>query len=352
MAGYRAAGVEDVKAGDLRAGDRIAIRVDQVLGVEGGHVTLVGVEASTSLLWDQMVTRVRDRPTSFAASTRVPDEAAQKCPSCGTPMYVETTDEPSFDRSEPPQRYLLCPHCGDAIGDFPGAASRVPSAPGDIPAIGGARAERISHGRHCICSACAAQDWAEPGLAHCGMHGESCPPVYAPLGAAGDRLAPSSSAPEQVAWDPTRIIQAIEDFRMFGLPCAELGPGKHDFVAVRDLPEVLAVLDAVPGPPESDERARGNERLIGIAKLAREAARNPNSSEHESALWEIIDLASGPTKSDERAPPHSCAERWRGETFTIACCPTHGLHGGRETCFECGVRCEQVPVRVVERGES
>lgn len=43
----------------------------------------------------------------------------------------------------------------------------------------------VTHGRHCTCSACAAQDWAEPGLAACGMHGPSCPPVYAPLGPAG-----------------------------------------------------------------------------------------------------------------------------------------------------------------------
>jgi len=45
--------------------------------------------------------------------------------------------------------------------------------------------QRITHGRHCICSACAAQDWSEPQLAPCGMHGPSCPAVYAPLGGAG-----------------------------------------------------------------------------------------------------------------------------------------------------------------------
>lgn len=46
-------------------------------------------------------------------------------------------------------------------------------------------AERVTHGRHCLCGACARQDWAEPQLAPCGMHGSSCPPVYAPLGVAG-----------------------------------------------------------------------------------------------------------------------------------------------------------------------
>jgi hypothetical protein len=39
----------------------------------------------------------------------------------------------------------------------------------------------VTHGRHCPCSACGRQDWAEPGLAPCGMHGPSCPPVYAPV---------------------------------------------------------------------------------------------------------------------------------------------------------------------------
>jgi hypothetical protein len=42
---------------------------------------------------------------------------------------------------------------------------------------------KLTHGRHCRCSACARQDWAEPGLAPCGMHGSSCPPVYAPIDA-------------------------------------------------------------------------------------------------------------------------------------------------------------------------
>lgn len=46
--------------------------------------------------------------------------------------------------------------------------------------------QRVTHGRHCTCSPCAAQDWADPQLAPCGMHGRECPPVYAPLGAAGE----------------------------------------------------------------------------------------------------------------------------------------------------------------------
>lgn len=39
----------------------------------------------------------------------------------------------------------------------------------------------LTHGRHCACSACAQEDWTNPKLAACGMHGPSCPAVYAPL---------------------------------------------------------------------------------------------------------------------------------------------------------------------------
>lgn len=35
------------------------------------------------------------------------------------------------------------------------------------------------------------------------------------------------------------------------------------------------------------------------------------------------------------------------QEFDVACCPVHGLHGCRDTCFECGVPVRQVRVRVV-----
>jgi hypothetical protein len=52
---------------------------------------------------------------------------------------------------------------------------------------------RVTHGRHCSCSACAAEDWTNPRFV-CGMHGEACPAVYAPLGSAGDLLPPEGDA--------------------------------------------------------------------------------------------------------------------------------------------------------------
>lgn len=52
--------------------------------------------------------------------------------------------------------------------------------------------ERITHGRHCTCSACAREDWSRI-TAPCGMHGEACPAVYAPLGSAGSWSVPGST---------------------------------------------------------------------------------------------------------------------------------------------------------------
>jgi hypothetical protein len=46
---------------------------------------------------------------------------------------------------------------------------------------------KITHGRHCTCSACAREDWARI-TGPCGMHGKDCPATYAPLGPAGARL--------------------------------------------------------------------------------------------------------------------------------------------------------------------
>lgn len=54
--------------------------------------------------------------------------------------------------------------------------------------------ERQTHGRHCLCTPCCLQDWSEPELAPCGMHGSACPPVYDPYERAArviENLAPS-----------------------------------------------------------------------------------------------------------------------------------------------------------------
>lgn len=68
----------------------------------------------------------------------------------------------------------------------------------------GQRAARLTHGRHCPCSACARENWANPRLAPCGMHGSSCAPVYAPIYAPlGSRVGGDPSVGRIYTWSYT-----------------------------------------------------------------------------------------------------------------------------------------------------
>lgn len=169
-------------------------------------------------------------------------------------------------------------------------------------------------------------------------------------------LAPSSSAPERV-WEvdcpncvdgivmtagevvgdePVKEPQPEACSTCAGSGCVRLC-GAQDWDRDEDGEVVVLGTCGMPAGHEGNKHHDFSKNEVSHAWHGRADGRAPGASAPEG---------------DERAPSHPCAERWRGETFTIACCPTHGLHGGRETCFECGVRCEQVPVRVVERGES
>jgi hypothetical protein len=81
------------------------------------------------------------------------------------------------------------------------AALPVPDAP--------TAREGLTHGRHCPCSACAREDWTNPGLAPCGMHGPACPPAYAPIAAATLPATPTGIDPGRLhaAYD-----RSIEDW--------------------------------------------------------------------------------------------------------------------------------------------
>ena len=60
------------------------------------------------------------------------------------------------------------------------------------------------------------------------------------------------------------LVEKATSVRVFGLPCAELGPGKHDFIAVADLEEVLGVVFDEPGLKE-ERKPRwtdGNRHLL------------------------------------------------------------------------------------------
>jgi hypothetical protein len=136
---------------------------------------------------------------SLVSDWRQVDVEPAACAVCGDEKILI---EPDGSKAQP---CYACQPAGKACGPMP--VSRVDTEP----------AECVTHGRHCICSACAAQDWAEPALAPCGMHGPSCAPAYAPLGAAGDVVRRPSTTSEPGAEKPSdamrglnRIVDRIE----------------------------------------------------------------------------------------------------------------------------------------------
>jgi hypothetical protein len=77
---------------------------------------------------------------------------------------------------------------GETLTGTPGAGGlRSESLAAGLLADQNERKKPITHGRHCSCSACAREDWTQPHLAPCGMHGPTCPPVYAPLAERNER---------------------------------------------------------------------------------------------------------------------------------------------------------------------
>ncbi len=115
-------------------------------------------------------------------------EGEDVCGECADALLAEMKRQ----RAALPQRIGLCPTCAPDFY-YPLAEGEEPTCP--TPECGlrmvvyerGAE-ERITHGRHCRCAACEAEDWTNPALAPCGMHGSSCPREYAPLGRAGEAV--------------------------------------------------------------------------------------------------------------------------------------------------------------------
>jgi hypothetical protein len=139
--------------------------------------------------------RVRTERTPFPSGPQWLRVEHRRLASHWRQVDAEPLDEPRFSPS------ASCAFCsGDPSKNVKGSLNECPACrrkktpPSER--VDTEPSERVTHGRHCICSACAAQDWAEPGLAPCGMHGPSCPPLYAPLGAAGDVVQRPSATSE------------------------------------------------------------------------------------------------------------------------------------------------------------
>lgn len=117
------------------------------------------------------------------------------------------------------------------------------------------KVQRITHGRHCVCSACAQEDWTNPQLAPCGMHGSSCPREYAPLGAAGDIVGAGGRIDKT---DPRvwRVAQILDH------PSVYMGgPKQSSFRKAQQIVDELDAMDwrarglePVPGNPSTEER--------------------------------------------------------------------------------------------------
>ena len=126
------------------------------------------------------------------------------------------------------------------------------------------RSERITHGRHCICSACAAEDWSNPELAPCGMHGRACAPAYQPWGLAGQL---------HVVVDDDPMIRAVlaasyshEQLRAV----AYMAAGLASITAWEDISLGEAILvHFFPGAERSSSSPVGRSKSsIGISKSA------------------------------------------------------------------------------------
>lgn len=69
---------------------------------------------------------------------------------------------------------------------------RCPECPMEL-VVYARQGKRLTHGRHCSCGACGREDWTNPDLAPCGMHGSDCPALYDPWGVAGAWLKPDGT---------------------------------------------------------------------------------------------------------------------------------------------------------------
>jgi hypothetical protein len=78
----------------------------------------------------------------------------------------------------PEEREALTNFCRGRYGDTAPEATAFRA--GYRAALAARGEPRRTHGRHCPCSACAREDWTNPNLAPCGMHGPSCPAIYDP----------------------------------------------------------------------------------------------------------------------------------------------------------------------------
>jgi hypothetical protein len=106
--------------------------------------------------------------------------------------------------------------------------------------LGQPQGQKITHGRHCTCHSCAAEDWTNADLAPCGMHGEDCPALYRPWGRPGTYFDPMLGQPDpeverlrEIAW---KVIRDVDS----AVATADLPPTHTLKINVEELRAVLS----------------------------------------------------------------------------------------------------------------
>jgi hypothetical protein len=86
-----------------------------------------------------------------------------------------------------------------------------------------------------------------------------------------------------------------------------------------------------------------------LLDMAAPAIRRERSTRLDGSLMCVLDAldelkkATQPSDLEPVGEDGAGKERWNG-VANIAWCPEHGLHGARDTCFECGRPVEQIPM--------
>lgn len=90
--------------------------------------------------------------------------------------------------------------------------------------------------------------------------------------------------------------------------------------------------------PANVALADGRQVFVADPEWAEEIWRGIVAKRERSPFLTRVLRSARPDTRESESP-----QRWAG-VANIAWCPEHGLHGARDTCFECGKPVEQIPM--------
>lgn len=284
-----------------------------------------------------------DAAIAWAASTRVPDEAAAKrlrkehegdVAVCNCAFPTDCLFETGYKEAQAevgPETVICCDHSAianpscepagdgcvtlaDLIDSYSnGAASRVPSAPGEEDGPDDAEHIRIGDSPTTLCGKAVEQlnvvalSMTVPGWgAGCWTCLQRAREAWKAIGE--PNAAPSSSAPEQVERALREVVEAFERYK----PAEPEREGRVAFgytwePLIVPFENARAVLDAVSGPPEQRAVDLGPDADPDEAEYQETRARviaGRASIQEAQGFIDFLEcgaIPSGPPESDERA---------------------------------------------------